>query len=97
MDAHIHSHHGNILLLACARASMDRNYQRILDLRHFRETGTSDPATYWNASYFPTRSQINVFSTTGAVTSVGSIRNDIRLLPWNVYQRLVDLPTAFGV
>ena len=43
-----------------------------------------------------TRSQINVLSTTGELSSGVSIRNDIRLVPWNVYHRLVDLPTALG-
>ena len=47
-------------------------------------------------AYFATRSQVNVLSTTGALSSPVSIRNDMRLVRWNVYHRLVALPTALG-
>ena len=49
------------------------------------------------AVYFTTRSQTNVLSTTGVLSSAASTRNDIPLAPWNVYHRRVALPTAFGI
>jgi len=47
--------------------------------------------------YFTTRSQRNVLSTTGGLSSEESTRNDIRSIPWKVYHRVVALPTALGV
>ena len=48
-------------------------------------------------AYFTTRSQTNVLSTTGGLSSEESTRNDIRSIPWKVYHRLVALPTALGI
>jgi hypothetical protein len=48
-------------------------------------------------AYFTTRSQTNVLSTTGWLSSEASTRNDIRSVPWKVYHLLVALPTALGV